>query len=90
MGSAIPGTDNLKVPGELYGVQVDYLLSDEADSNSKSFEIPENNPVGQYDTHKRQQYKWFAVCGMAIVLAVTALIFVAMSHSREQNKVIPM
>lgn len=90
VGAAIPSTDNLKVLGELYGVQIDYLLSDEVDSNYKSLEIPDNNPVGQYDTHKRQQYKWFAVWGMAIVLAITALIFVAMAHSQEQNQVIPM
>ena len=52
--------------------------------------MPENNPAGQYDTTKRKKYKWLAAWVMAIVIAITGLIFVTMDHSQEQNQAIPM
>ena len=35
VGTAVPTTDNLRVLSELYGVSIDYLLSDDAEMSDK-------------------------------------------------------
>ena len=90
VGAAVPSTDNLKVLGELYGVQVDYLLNDNAEGDSKSSEMSQTNLTDQQDARKRNKYKVFVVCTLAIVLAITVLIFTSMTQSQEQDLIVPI
>lgn len=90
VGAAIPSADNLKVLGELYGVQVDYLLNDDAECESKTPEIPEDNASVQVDAGKRSKLKPVIVCVLVIIVAIATLICAASLYDRETDVVMPI
>lgn len=49
VGVAVPGTDNLKILGELYSVSIDYLLNDISDNieNQKNDVADQTNPLAK-------------------------------------------
>jgi len=90
VGAAVPSMDNLKVLGELYGVQVDYLLNDDAECESKAPEIPREDSSVQEDTGKRSKNKSVIVCILVIVITIAVLICAARLYDREADVVTPI
>lgn len=90
VGAAVPSTDNLKVLGELYGVQVDYLLNDDAECEPKVPEIPEENASVQADAGKRSKLNPVIVCVLVIIATIAILICAARLYDREADVVTPI
>ena len=55
VGAAVPSTDNLRFLGDLYGVQIDYLLNDDAEYDSNAPEITDTEQDAQKDVRKRNR-----------------------------------
>jgi len=90
VGAAVPGTDNLKVLSELYGVPVDYLLNDDISEDPKSIQGAEDNPINMESAPKRTKYKPFAICFMVAVIVVIVLICALVSRNEDSNQITPM
>ena len=91
VGAAVPSTENLKVLGELYGVQVDYLLNDDAECEFKSSEFPEEDAtVLADDEGKRNKCKSVIVGILVIVIAIAVLICAERLRDRETEAVMPI
>lgn len=73
VGAAVPSTDNLKIIGELYGVQIDYLLNGEIGDDIGSLQKLEEYPMGQAAVGKRKKYMAVVFCVMMLLIAVTVL-----------------
>ena len=85
VGAAVPTTDNLKVLSELYGVSIDYLLNDAAESASKQNE--EKRGV--------QSRRGFSVSEaiiamlLVIILVLTAVVVsMAKNSGKKENQVV--
>lgn len=90
VGAAVPSTENLKVLGELYGVQVDYLLNDDAECESKSPESTEEDAAVLTDEGKRNKRKSVIVGILVIVITIAVLICSARLRDREAEDVMPI
>lgn len=90
VGAAVPSTDNLKILGELYGVQIDYLLNGEAGDDIGSLQKPEEYPMGQAAVGKRKKYMVVVFCVMMLLIAVTVLIWITQSRGNGENHAIPI
>lgn len=85
VGSAVPGTDNLKVLTELYGVQIDFLLNDSMQEPLNSDEAIGIKPIA----HKNRLCKLVAACVLAIIL-ITTLIWVGTARKHGDNPTTPI
>ena len=90
VGVAIPSTDNLKVLGDLYGVQVDYLLDDEAQTPVNNSETRVNNTADRENHRKRKPYKGIVICILVLVVSITALICVEVAQHQKQDQIVPI
>lgn len=90
-GSAVPSTDNLKFLSDLYGVTVDYLLNDSADSpeppeeETREGQIPPT--MGKKFTRERKLIVALS-CAVAVLLA--ALVYTQIPQETEDVPVIPI
>ena len=89
VGAAVPSTENLKVLGELYGVQVDYLLNDNAELETKAHEFPEEAAV-LTDEGKVNKRKSVIVGILVIVIAIAVLICAARLHDQATENAVPI
>ena len=90
VGAAVPGTDNLKILGDLYGVSVDYLLNDELSEDSKSAQKVEDSTIITECIPKRAIYKPLMIGFVAIVIVTTVMICVLGSRNENPNQIAPM
>lgn len=96
VGGAVPTTDNLKVLSELYGVSVDYLLSDNAADSRKNEETQRQAPIEQREEPKNEKPKRIFIFTGALLLGVVIGILVCMiavrsrNQEREQEQTVPI
>lgn len=81
VGAAVPGTDNLKVLGELFGVSVDYLLNDNQENLSRFTEPLGKGQDSKEDSKNRIKRKAIFVC-----LLVGAIIFVIITGITKRQE----
>ena len=90
VGAAVPSTDNLKVLGELYNVQLDYLLNDEIEESHESVSGKKENIINQENILKRAVHRprvlWFTAAVIVVVILLLALV----PKSKNQNPNVPM
>lgn len=91
VGAAVPGTDNLKVLGDLYGVTVDYLLDDGAKEPSACIYIEQPKLENQSETKKRRKTKTLLLC-LTLVLIAAVIIGAGLGKNEGNNQelVLPM
>lgn len=87
VGTAVPTTDNLRVLSELYGVSIDYLLSDDAEMSD---EVHTDNKSSDVIGKKRKKYVQIGL--FACVLVIIALLFVgiAIAYQNKGNDELPI
>lgn len=87
VGTAVPTTDNLRVLSELYGVSIDYLLSDDAEMPN---EIHTDDKSNVKTDKKRKKYVRTGL--LACVLVIIALLFVgiAIAYQNKGNDELPI
>lgn len=96
VGVAVPTTDNLKVLSELYGVSVDYLLSDNAADSRKNEETQRQAPIEQREEPKNEKPKRIFIFTGALLLGVVIGILICMiavqsrSQKQEQEQTVPI
>jgi len=86
VGAAIPGTDNLKVLGELYGVSIDYLLKDISDNieDQKNDVADQTNSVARKRVTKRI---WVSLAFTMIVIITISIIAIVSRNVEEPTPV---
>lgn len=85
VGSAIPSTDNLKVLSDLYGVSVDYLLSDTSEEHSEKTEAPKQERESEKSVHKNKKVGF--VCVLILVAAIVIMLCMIITQIREREEV---
>lgn len=90
VGAAVPSTDNLKVLGELYNVQLDYLLKDDIAEPNESISGQKDNLINQENIPKRAVHRPLVLWLTAVVIVVVILLFVLVPKSKDQNHNVPM
>lgn len=90
-GSAVPSTDNLKFLSDLYGVTVDYLLDDGADSPEPP---EEETQEGQTPPASRKGFtlerKLIVALSCAVALMVAIAVYMAVPREKEEEEVTPI
>lgn len=89
VGTAVPSIDNLKILGELYGVPVDYLLDDTADSFDG-----EPQPSAQFVDSpvtdvKNKTHRIFYLCLTAFLLIAALSIFSLIQQQPQADEPVP-
>lgn len=94
VGTAVPSTDNLKALSNLYGVPVDYLLTDNTDDICKDRAnqgpLPDDTDK---EVLKRSRSIWFFALIAAIgiwAVAITMLIGSCQKQEPESANVVPI
>lgn len=90
VGAAVPSTDNLKVLGDLYSVQIDYLLDDEFTELPESRSSQEDNLINQENILERTKHRPLVFFFVAAVIVVIVLICTLVPQTKGQNHNIPM
>lgn len=90
VGAAVPSTDNLKVLGELYSVQIDYLLDDELTEFPESTSSQEGNLINQENVLERTKHRPLVFFFVVSVIVAVVLICILVPHSKGQSHNIPM
>lgn len=87
VGTAVPTTDNLRVLSELYGVSIDYLLSDDAEMLNK---IRTEDKLSDEIDKKRKKHVRIGL--LACILVIVALLFVgiAIAYQNKNNNETPI
>lgn len=89
VGAAIPGTESLKLLCDLYGVSMDYLLSDDAENLSRTAENQEpKEQVGKLKIEKSKRVFTFVcalILGIAIGILVCGIAVQRQRQGQEQN-----
>lgn len=83
VGGAVPSTDNLRFLGDLYGVQIDYLLNDDAEYDLNYPETTETKQDDQKDVRKSNRYKGLLVLIM-IILGFIAIVTGVLNHEKQE------
>ena len=86
VGIAVPTTDNLRVLSELYGVSIDYLLSDDAEMLNK---IRTEDKLSDEIDKKRKKYVRIWRLSFIIVIAVLLFVGIAIAYQNMKNEEIP-
>lgn len=94
VGAAVPTTDNLKVLSELYGVSVDYLLSDNADDSRENEDKQKQAPKEQSEKPKTEKRKGvFLLIGtllLGVVIGILICMIAVQSRNQEQEQIVPI
>lgn len=86
VGTAVPTTDNLRVLSELYGVSIDYLLSDTAEMSDK---IHTDDKSSDRIDNKRKKYIRIGLLSFILVIAVLLFVGIAIAYQNMNNEEIP-
>ena len=83
VGVAVPGTDNLKILGELYSVSIDYLLNDISDNieNQKM-----TLQIRQIPWQKRATIIIWGTLVFTMVVIISISIIAIVSRNAEEHK----
>ena len=86
VGAAVPSTDNLRFLGELYGVQIDYLLNDDAENTSNTPETTETEQGDQGNFGKQDKHKGVLAWTLIIIVFITVVtgVIKIQKQGREQ------
>lgn len=87
VGIAVPTTDNLRVLSELYGVSIDYLLSDDAEMLNK---IRTEDKLSDEIDKKRKKYVRIWMLSFIIVIAVLLFVGIAIAYQNKNNNETPI
>ncbi len=94
VGAAVPTTDNLKVLSELYGVSVDYLLSDNADDSRENEDKQKQASKEQSEKPKTEKRKGvFLLIGtllLGVVIGILVCMIAVQSRNQEQEQIVPI
>lgn len=94
VGAAVPTTDNLRILSELYGVSVDYLLSDNADDSRENGEAQKQAPKEPGEKPKTENRKGvFILIGtllLGVIIGVLVCMIVVQSRNQEQEQIVPI
>lgn len=94
VGAAVPTTDNLRVLSELYGVSVDYLLSDNADDSRENEDEQKQAPKEPSEKPKNEKRKGvFLLIGtllLGVVVGILVCMIAVQSRSQEQKQIVPI
>lgn len=90
VGAAVPSTDNLRFLGDLYGVQIDYLLNDDAEYDSNSPEITDTEQDAQKDVRKRNRYRGLIIWVLIIVGFAAVVIGILNNKKQGWDPFIPI
>lgn len=86
VGAAVPTTDNLRVLSELYGVSIDYLLSDDA---GMSDTIHTDDMSSDRIDNKRKKYVRIGLLTCILVIAVLLFLGIAIAYQNMNDEEIP-
>lgn len=90
-GSAVPSTDNLKFLSGLYGVTVDYLLNDSADSpEPPEEETREGQTLPTMGEKFTRERKLIVALSCAVAVLLAALVYTQIPQETEDVPVIPI
>lgn len=83
VGVAVPSIDNLRFLGDLYGVQIDYLLNDDAEYDSNAPEITDTEQDAQKDVRKRNRYKSLII--WVLIIVGFAAVVIGILNNKKQG-----
>ena len=86
VGIAVPTTDNLRVLSELYGVSIDYLLSDAAEMSDT---IHTDDNSSEKTAKKRKKYVRMLL-SFILVIAVLLFVGIAIAYQNKNNNETPI
>lgn len=86
VGTAVPTTDNLRVLSELYGVSIDYLLSDDAEMSDK---VHTDDKSSDVIDKKRKKYVRIGLLACILVIVVLLFVGIAIAYQNMNNEEIP-
>ena len=86
VGAAVPTTDNLRVLSELYGVSIDYLLSDDAEMSDT---IHTDDMSSDRIDNKRKKYVRIGLLTCILVIAVLLFLGIAIAYQNMNDEEIP-
>lgn len=86
VGAAVPTTDNLRVLSELYGVSIDYLLSDDAEILDKVYTGDKSSDVID---KKRKKYVRIGLFTCILVIVFLLSVGIAIAYQNMNNEEIP-
>lgn len=86
VGIAVPTTDNLRVLSELYGVSIDYLLSDAAEMSDT---IHTDDNSSEKTANKRKKYVRMLL-SFILVIAVLLFVGIAIAYQNKNNNETPI
>ena len=92
VGVAVPSTDNLKVLAELYEVQVDYLLNDDAADFFKSADNAEQDN-SEHNSKPRSQHCWKVysiIISVSVVVALMVIFYVSLGPEEKTQNITPI
>ena len=90
VGAAVPSTDNLRFLGDLYGVQIDYLLNDDAEYNSIAPETTETEQDAQKDVRKRNRHKGLLIWTLIIIGFIAVVVGIFNNQNRGWDYFVPI
>ena len=86
VGIAVPTTENLRVLSELYGVSIDYLLSDDAEMSDT---IHTDDMSSDRIDNKRKKYVRIGLLTCILVIAVLLFLGIAIAYQNMNDEEIP-
>lgn len=86
VGAAVPTTDNLRVLSELYGVSIDYLLSDDAEMSDT---IHTDDKSSDSIDNKCKKYVRIGLLTCILVIAVLLFLGIAIAYQNMNDEEIP-
>ena len=86
VGTAVPTTDNLRVLSELYGVSIDYLLSDAVEMSDK---VHTDNKSSDVINKKRKKYVRIGLFACILVIVSLLSVGIAIAYQNMNNEEIP-
>lgn len=90
VGAAVPSTDNLRFLGDLYGVQIDHLLNDDAEYDCNAPEITDTEQDAQNDARKRNRYKGLIIWILIIVGFVAVVVGILNNKKQGWDTFVPI
>lgn len=90
VGAAVPGTDNLKVLGELYGVSVDYLLNDDVSEAHECIHGSGNSSTEKEEKLSHKSKILRTIFLFVLVGLVAFMIFALAPWIKQNERSVPM
>ncbi len=91
VGAAVPGTENLKMLSNLYGVSVDSLLNDNTDMINQDFDTQSTVLTAQNSKLKRKYHRVIYIGAITILLVILVAVFPIMfAFDRNKEQPIPI